>query len=112
MAPDERVSRAPPNRLIGRRAGVIISWTVGVSASATGNSPEERIRALHAARIGHRAAREISRRTRKDWAWGCRFGEQRRIEPADRGARRDAAGPAEDGPACARRPQPCCLPLT
>ena len=27
-------------------------------------------RLSHTIRIGHRAAREISRRTRKDWAWG------------------------------------------
>jgi hypothetical protein len=51
MAPDGRVSRAPPNRLIGRRAGLIISQTVGFSASASGNSAEEPILALLAPRL-------------------------------------------------------------
>jgi hypothetical protein len=51
MAPGERLSRALPNRLIGSRAGLIISWTVGFSASATGNSAEESILALLAPRL-------------------------------------------------------------
>jgi hypothetical protein len=51
MAPGERLSRALPNRLIGRRAGLIISLTVGFSASASGNSAEEPILALLAPRL-------------------------------------------------------------
>ena len=51
MAPDERLSRALPIRLIGRRAGLIISQTVGFSASASGNSAEEPIMALLAPRL-------------------------------------------------------------
>jgi hypothetical protein len=51
MVPDERLSRAPPIRLIGRRAGLIISQTVGFSASASGNSAEEPILALLAPRL-------------------------------------------------------------
>ena len=67
----------------------------------------------HAARVGHRAGEEISRRRRADRARGRRLGEQRRVEPAGRGARGDAAGAAEDRPAAARRAaRRCCRPPT